>query len=118
MLLVDARPFSRTASQRPAHASRPAARKLQLRYLRWCCEGAAADLDNHVAYKLGRIGGPSLPAPVGRSPGLVRDNRSVKPSLFYTELVAELHGPLRSVVQDAAAYASLIAVSGEPAPEL
>lgn len=41
-----------------------------------------------------------------------------EPSQFYTGLVAELYGPLRSVVPDPEPYARFIARSGEPALEL
>ena len=37
---------------------------------------------------------------------------------FYTGLVADLYGPLRSVVQDPEPYARFIALAGEPALEL
>lgn len=40
------------------------------------------------------------------------------PADFYTGLVADLYGPLRSVVQDPEAYARFIELSGEPALEL
>jgi SAM-dependent methyltransferase len=42
----------------------------------------------------------------------------VDPSLFYTGLVADLYGPLRSVTPDPEPYARFVAVSGEPALEL
>ncbi|WP_456845908.1 class I SAM-dependent methyltransferase [Cellulomonas sp. P5_C6] len=40
------------------------------------------------------------------------------PADFYTGLVAELYGPLRSFTSDPAPYASFIRASGEPALEL
>ena len=40
------------------------------------------------------------------------------PASFYTGLVADLYGPLRSVVQDPEPYARFIALSREPALEL
>ncbi len=43
---------------------------------------------------------------------------SVEPSQFYTGIVAQIYGPLRSVVPDAEPYARFIARSGEPALEL
>jgi SAM-dependent methyltransferase len=42
----------------------------------------------------------------------------VDPSLFYTGLVADLYGPLRSVTPDPEPYVRFIAASGEPALEL
>jgi SAM-dependent methyltransferase len=49
----------------------------------------------------------------------VRDqNVDVDPSLFYTGVVAEMYGRLRSVPSDAEPYARFIARSGEPALEL
>jgi len=42
----------------------------------------------------------------------------VEPSLFYTGIVAELYGALKSVSQDPAPYEHFIAVAGEPALEL
>ncbi len=42
----------------------------------------------------------------------------VEPQLFYTGLVAELYGPLRSEHPDPEPYARFIAASGEPALEL
>ncbi len=49
-------------------------------------------------------------SPSARQPG--------DPSLFYTGLVAELYGPLRSAQPDPEPYARFIAASGEPALEL
>ena len=43
---------------------------------------------------------------------------SVDPSLFYTDLVAQLYRPLRSHAPDPEPYARFIARSGEPALEL
>jgi len=43
---------------------------------------------------------------------------SPDPSQFYTGIVAELYGPLRSAVPDPEPYAFFIARSGEPALEL
>ena len=40
------------------------------------------------------------------------------PASFYTGLVADLYGPLRSVVQDPEPYVRFIELSGEPALEL
>jgi SAM-dependent methyltransferase len=42
----------------------------------------------------------------------------VDPASFYTGLVADLYGPLRSVVQDPEPYARFIELSGQPALEL
>jgi len=42
----------------------------------------------------------------------------LEPSLFYTGLVAEMYGRLRSVPSDPEPYARFIATSGEPALEL
>lgn len=42
----------------------------------------------------------------------------IEPSQFYTGLVAELYGPLRSMVPDPEPYARFVAHVGEPALEL
>jgi hypothetical protein len=42
----------------------------------------------------------------------------VDPKLFYTGLVAQLYGALKSVSPDPEPYARFIGVSGEPALEL
>lgn len=46
------------------------------------------------------------------------DSRVTDPASFYTGLIADLYGPLRSVVQDPEPYARFIALSGQPALEL
>ena len=59
--------------------------------------------------------------PLRREPADGRSNTlefAVEPSLFYTGLVAEMYGPLKSVGSDPEPYARFVARCGEPALEL